>query len=86
MLMGEFVTAVKYRLPIKVVIVKNNSLGQIRWEQMVCSRKSGVRMRPDAYRSCGICPRLRWFRLHDRGAERMRPYPRSILCDSRSPR
>jgi pyruvate dehydrogenase (quinone)/pyruvate oxidase len=35
MLMGEFVTAVKHKLPIKIVIVKNNSLGQIRWEQMV---------------------------------------------------
>jgi pyruvate dehydrogenase (quinone) len=35
MLMGEFVTAVKYNLPIKIVIIKNNSLGQIRWEQMV---------------------------------------------------
>jgi pyruvate dehydrogenase (quinone)/pyruvate oxidase len=34
MLMGELATAVKYRLPIKVVVVKNNSLGQIRWEQM----------------------------------------------------
>ncbi len=35
MLMAEFVTAVRYKLPIKIVIVKNNSLGQIRWEQMV---------------------------------------------------
>jgi pyruvate dehydrogenase (quinone)/pyruvate oxidase len=35
MLMAEFVTAVKYRLPIKVFIVKNNTLGQIKWEQMV---------------------------------------------------
>jgi pyruvate dehydrogenase (quinone) len=35
MLMAEMATAVKYRLPIKVVIVKNNSLGQIKWEQMV---------------------------------------------------
>jgi pyruvate dehydrogenase (quinone) len=35
MLMGEFATAVKYKLPLKVVIVKNNSLGQIKWEQMV---------------------------------------------------
>ncbi len=35
MLMGEFVTAVKYKLPIKVVVIKNNSLGQIKWEQMV---------------------------------------------------
>ena len=35
MLMGEFATAVKYNLPIKIVIIKNNSLGQIKWEQMV---------------------------------------------------
>ncbi len=35
MLMADFATAVKYRLPIKVVIIKNNSLGQIKWEQMV---------------------------------------------------
>ena len=35
MLMGEFATAVKYQLPIKVVVIKNNSLGMIKWEQMV---------------------------------------------------
>ena len=35
MLMADFVTAVKYKLPIKVVILKNNVLGQIKWEQMV---------------------------------------------------
>lgn len=35
MLMAEFVTAVKYKLPIKMVVIKNNTLGQIKWEQMV---------------------------------------------------
>ena len=35
MLMAEFATAVKYKLPIKVVVIKNNSLGMIKWEQMV---------------------------------------------------
>jgi pyruvate dehydrogenase (quinone)/pyruvate oxidase len=35
MLMADFATAVKYKLPIKVVIIKNNTLGQIKWEQMV---------------------------------------------------
>lgn len=35
MLMGEFATAVQYNLPIKIVIIKNNTLGQIKWEQMV---------------------------------------------------
>ncbi|HEX2348594.1 MAG TPA: thiamine pyrophosphate-dependent enzyme, partial [Ktedonobacterales bacterium] len=35
MLMGEMITAVKYHLPIKVVIIKNDLLGQIKWEQIV---------------------------------------------------
>jgi pyruvate dehydrogenase (quinone) len=35
MLMAEFDTACRYRLPIKVVINNNGSLGQILWEQMV---------------------------------------------------
>jgi pyruvate dehydrogenase (quinone)/pyruvate oxidase len=35
MLMAEFATAVKYELPIKVIIIKNNTLGMIKWEQMV---------------------------------------------------
>lgn len=35
MLMGELATAVKYQLPVKIVIFKNNTLGQIKWEQMV---------------------------------------------------
>lgn len=35
MLMGEFITAVAYKLPIKFVVIKNNTLGQIKWEQMV---------------------------------------------------
>ena len=35
MLMGELATAVKYKLPIKIVVIKNNTLGQIKWEQMV---------------------------------------------------
>jgi pyruvate dehydrogenase (quinone)/pyruvate oxidase len=35
MLMAEFSTAVKYRLPIKIIVIKNNTLGQIKWEQIV---------------------------------------------------
>ena len=35
MLMSEFATCVKYRLPVKIFIIKNNTLGQIKWEQMV---------------------------------------------------
>lgn len=33
-LMGEFATAVQYDLPIKVIVIKNDTLGMIRWEQM----------------------------------------------------
>ncbi|MCL4853787.1 MAG: pyruvate oxidase [Bryobacteraceae bacterium] len=35
MLMGELATCVKYDLPVKIIVVRNNSLGQIKWEQMV---------------------------------------------------
>jgi pyruvate dehydrogenase (quinone) len=35
MLMGEIITAVAYKLPIKIVIIRNDTLGQIKWEQMV---------------------------------------------------
>jgi pyruvate dehydrogenase (quinone)/pyruvate oxidase len=35
MLMGELATAVKHQLPVKIFIIKNNVLGQIKWEQMV---------------------------------------------------
>jgi pyruvate dehydrogenase (quinone)/pyruvate oxidase len=35
MLIGELATCVKYGLDVKVVVIKNNTLGQIKWEQMV---------------------------------------------------
>jgi pyruvate dehydrogenase (quinone) len=59
MLMAELVTCVKYQLPVKVVVVKNNTLGQIKWEQMVFSGvpEYGVDLQPidfAAYaRACG---------------------------------
>jgi pyruvate dehydrogenase (quinone)/pyruvate oxidase len=48
MLMADFVTAVKYKLPIKIVVVKNNTLGQIKWEQMVFlgNPEYGVELQP----------------------------------------
>lgn len=35
MLLGELATVVRYGLPIKIVVLKNNTLGQIKWEQMM---------------------------------------------------
>ncbi len=48
MLMAEFSTAVHHNLPIKVIIFKNNTLGQIKWEQMVFlgNPEYGVKLQP----------------------------------------
>jgi pyruvate dehydrogenase (quinone) len=48
MLMGKFATAVKYNLPILVVLIKNNVLGQIKWEQIVFlgNPEYGVELHP----------------------------------------
>jgi pyruvate dehydrogenase (quinone) len=35
MLLAELATCIKYELPLKIVVIKNNTLGMIRWEQMV---------------------------------------------------
>jgi pyruvate dehydrogenase (quinone)/pyruvate oxidase len=49
MLMAEFLTAVRAKLPVKVVINNNNSLGQILWEQMVLGYpEHGVRFEEPA--------------------------------------
>jgi len=34
MLMGEFATAVQHQLPVKVIVLKNDSLAMIKWEQI----------------------------------------------------
>ncbi|HET7340953.1 MAG TPA: thiamine pyrophosphate-dependent enzyme [Methylomirabilota bacterium] len=59
MLMAEFATCVKYQLPVKVFVVKNNTLGQIKWEQMVFlgNPEFGVDLHPIDFaafaRACG---------------------------------
>ena len=59
MLMGELATMVKYDLPVKVIVIKNNVLGMIKWEQMVLegNPQYGVELQPidfEAYaNACG---------------------------------
>jgi pyruvate dehydrogenase (quinone) len=59
MLMGEMATLVKYNLPVKVFNIKNNTLGQIKWEQMVLegNPEFGVDLQPIDFalyaRACG---------------------------------
>jgi pyruvate dehydrogenase (quinone) len=35
MVLGELATVVRYKLPIKIIVVRNDTLGQIKWEQML---------------------------------------------------
>jgi pyruvate dehydrogenase (quinone)/pyruvate oxidase len=35
MMLGDFLTLVQHRLPVKIVVLRNDSLGLIKWEQMV---------------------------------------------------
>jgi pyruvate dehydrogenase (quinone) len=48
MLMGEIATLVKYKLQVTVVVIKNNVLGQIKWEQMILegNPEYGVELEP----------------------------------------
>lgn len=48
MLMGELATLVKYNLNVKVIVIKNNVLGQIKWEQIVFegNPQFGVQLHP----------------------------------------
>ena len=48
MLMGELATLAKYNLPVKVIILKNNVLGMIKWEQIAFegNPQYGVQLHP----------------------------------------
>ncbi|HVX42119.1 MAG TPA: thiamine pyrophosphate-dependent enzyme [Gemmatimonadaceae bacterium] len=70
MLMGEMLTAVKYKLPLVVVMLRNDYLAQIRWEQMafVGNPEFGVELHnPHAFadwaRNCGALG----IKVEDRG-------------------
>jgi pyruvate dehydrogenase (quinone) len=60
MLMGELATIRKYNLPVKVMIIRNNSLGEIKWEQLVLEGNPayGVELQPIDFslyaQACGI--------------------------------
>jgi pyruvate dehydrogenase (quinone) len=60
MLMAELATLNKYKLNVKVIVIKNNALGQIKWEQIVQegNPEFGIDLEPIDFagvaRSCGI--------------------------------
>jgi pyruvate dehydrogenase (quinone)/pyruvate oxidase len=59
MQLGDVLTCVQHHLPVKIVVVKNNTLGLIKWEQMVFlgNPEFGVDMAPMDFvafaRACG---------------------------------
>jgi pyruvate dehydrogenase (quinone) len=59
MLMGELATLVKYQLPVKIVVIKNNALGMIKWEQIIMEAEPeyGIDLQPIDFagfaRACG---------------------------------
>ena len=67
MLMGEMATLVKYKLPVKVIIIKNNALGQIKWEQMVLdgNPEFGVDLQPIDFAKYAEAVGAAGFTIHD---------------------
>jgi pyruvate dehydrogenase (quinone) len=57
MLMGEIATLVKYKLPVKVIVIKNNVLGEIKWEQIVMEAEPeyGVELQPIDFAGFARC-------------------------------
>ncbi len=67
MLMGEIATCVKYNLPVKVIIFKNNTLGMIKWEQMVMegNPEFGVELQPIDFRTFAEATGAAGFTIED---------------------
>ena len=67
MLMAEMATCVKYNLPVKVVVIKNNALGQIKWEQMVFlgNPEFGVELQPIDFARFATACGATGFRIDD---------------------
>ena len=74
MLMGEVATLVKYQLPVKVIIFKNNVLGMIKWEQMVLegNPQFGVELQPIDFAAFARAW-SRWFYGGRSRSSRVRP-------------
>jgi thiamine pyrophosphate-dependent acetolactate synthase large subunit-like protein len=58
--MGEIATLAKYKLQVTVIVIKNNVLGQIKWEQMILegNPEFGVELEPIDFamiaQACGV--------------------------------
>jgi pyruvate dehydrogenase (quinone) len=64
MQLGDMATCVQHGLPVKVVVLKNNTLGLIKWEQMVFlgNPEYGVDMAPVDF--CRVAEGMGWKAVH----------------------
>ena len=73
-MMAELATLVKYALPVKVIVIKNNSLGMIKWEQIVLegNPQYGVELQPiDFAAFADACGAAGWTLENPGDAERI---------------
>ncbi len=72
MLMGEIATCVKYQLPVKVIIFKNNTLGMIKWEQIAMegNPEFGVELQPFDFAKFAEAAGAAGFTIEDPGDAR----------------
>jgi pyruvate dehydrogenase (quinone)/pyruvate oxidase len=70
MLMAELATAAKYDLDVKVIVIKNNSLGQIKWEQMgfLGNPEYGCELYPIDFAAVAQACGVKGFTVDDPGA------------------
>jgi len=66
MLMGEVATCVKGKLPVKIIVIKNDVLGETKWEQiaMEANPEYGVELQPIDFATFAQSCRSRWFHRH----------------------
>jgi pyruvate dehydrogenase (quinone)/pyruvate oxidase len=79
MMLGDFVTLAQHELPVKVVVLKNNTLGLIKWEQMIYlgNPEYGVDLYPIDFVKVAEACGGRGFRIED--PERCRDQLREAL-------
>jgi pyruvate dehydrogenase (quinone)/pyruvate oxidase len=67
MMMGELATLAQYRLPVKVVVMRNDTLGLIKWEQMAFlgNPQYGVELAPVDFAKVADACGIRGVRISD---------------------
>jgi pyruvate dehydrogenase (quinone) len=63
MQLGEFSTAVRYGSPLKLLMIKNNMLNRIAWEQMILQSAIRLRAAADRFRQGSGSHGGRGFRI-----------------------